>query len=115
MSVLSSIFHLLSNVIILIAVIQYVSKRPFTEGFLMLIGSVISILQSSLYVFGLPFLSEMGGMGDAREYYLGYMKIAAEISTLGALAFGIGLLMLIRKVLTPALLEGTSGPNDLSR
>jgi hypothetical protein len=103
MSVLSSIFSLLSHVIVLIAVIYYVSKRPVPEGFLMLAGSVISILQTLMFIVGLPVLSAMGVLNDGLEFYQGYMEIIAAVGALGALAFAIGLLMLIRKVLSPAL------------
>lgn len=101
MSFFFSIFNLLSHVIVLIAVIQYVSKRPEPEGFLMLAGSVIGILHALMFIVVVPVLSEMGGMGDGWSYYQEYLEIISAVSMLGALAFAIGLLMLIRKVLTP--------------
>jgi hypothetical protein len=102
MSFFSSIFNVLSHIIVLIAVIQYVSKRPGPEGFLMLAGSVTGIVHALMFIVGIPVLTAMGVMADGWEYYQGYMGIIGAVGMLGALAFAIGLLMLIRKVLEPA-------------
>jgi hypothetical protein len=95
MSFLPGIFTLLPHIILLVAAILYVSKRPGPEGFLMAGGVIINVISSFIFTIGFPMLSNMGGL----DPYQSYLIFVSAFSTLGSFAFAIGLLMLIRKVL----------------
>jgi NO-binding membrane sensor protein with MHYT domain len=97
MTFLPGLFSLIPHLIVLIAAIQYVSKRSSPEGILITIGAAIGLLSSSVYTVGLPLLNSMNANG--MEFYQSYWVIVSVVGTLGSFAFAIGLLLLVRKAI----------------
>ncbi len=83
------------QLIVLIAVLMYVSRRATAEGMLMLIGSFIGVIASAFNIVGIPWLFERYGS----DWYASYGMIIGAVHTLGGLCFAIGLLILIQNVL----------------
>lgn len=83
------------HIIVLIATILYVSKRFTIEAFLMVIGAVTGLISFLFFTVGIPLMSIDYGLE-----YQSFMSIFSAISTLGSLAFAIGLLILLQKLAT---------------
>jgi hypothetical protein len=83
------------QIIVLIAVLMYVSRRATAEGMLMLIGAFIGVIASAFNIVGLPWLFEHYGS----DWYTSYGMLIGAVHTLGGLCFAIGLLILIQNIL----------------
>jgi hypothetical protein len=93
MEFVTGILHLVPHVIVIIAVIMYVSKKSTPEGTLMLIGSIMILLLSAIYTLAIPFLVRINEY-ESMQSYIGLLTM---ISIVGSLLFAIGFLMLIKK------------------
>lgn len=86
------LLYLIPHILILVAVIQLLSKLSAPEGYLLLIGSITSILSMLFYTFGIQFVQDAG----IQIYKI--TGITTVISGLGHLCFAIGLFLLIQRV-----------------
>jgi hypothetical protein len=94
MEFITGILHLVPHIIVVIAVIIYVSKKSTPEGTLMLIGSIVSLLLSAIYTLAIPFLIRVNEY-ESMQSYIGLLSM---VSMLGSLLFAIGFLLVIKKV-----------------
>ena len=96
MTTLFGFIGIIPSIIILIAAILFVSKFPGTEGYLLVGGAIVSLLVSAFYIVGLPLLTSTGdGYSSASNYF----QIVSFIGTVGHVAFAVGFLMLIQKLI----------------
>jgi hypothetical protein len=93
MEFITGILHLIPHVIVVVAVIIYVSKKTTPEGTLMLIGAVASLLLSAIYTLVIPLLIRTNEY-ESMQSYIGLLSM---ISILGSLLFAVGFLLLIKK------------------
>ncbi|SKC42927.1 hypothetical protein [Ohtaekwangia koreensis] len=108
LEVLQKIVSVIPSLAVLAATLYYISKRSAAEGYLMAIGALIGLLTHLFYVVGIPLLTRDGV--DSYAAYQPYLIPIAILSTLGAMAFAIGLFMLIHKVVTTSV-TNTNGPS----
>ena len=94
MDFVTSILNFIPHIIILIAVILYVKKYSSVEGIIMLVGTIIGMLTSVFYTVVFPFLTQNGDY----DTYKGSLQTVGTLSTLGYLAFAVGLLLAFQKV-----------------
>jgi hypothetical protein len=87
---ITGLLNLIPSVLILIAAIQLVSKFSQPEGYLLLIGAITSLASTFFYTFVIRFFDSPTN----------YFTIVGSIATLGHLCFGIGLFLLVRKLVT---------------
>lgn len=93
MDMLIRLLSLIPHIIVLIAVFSYVSRRPTAEAYLMVAGTCVGTLVSIFYTVIFPLLA-MSGQWKSVEVYLGIISI---VGTMGAFAFAIGFLILVKK------------------
>ena len=88
-----NLLNIIPNVVILGACIYYTSRMKSTEGVLLVIGSITSLLSSGFYMIALPLLS-----GTDSSFYFDNMFLMTAIggaATIGHVLFAIGLVMLV--------------------
>ena len=93
MTNLIGLLYLLPHILILVAVIQLLSKFSEPESYLLLIGAITSILTSLFYTFGIQFVHDQGV-----EFYE-ITTIVSAVAGIGHLCFAIGLFLLVQRVL----------------
>jgi hypothetical protein len=93
MDILINLLYLIPHILVLVAVIQLLSKFSEPESYLLLIGAITGILSNLFYSFGIRFLD-----GGTTDFYT-YTSMVGIISGLGYLCFAIGLLLLVQRVL----------------
>ena len=98
MEFLLKALHLFPQIVILVAIIYYLSQGVTPEGVLMLIGTLIGIFIFAFYSFILPNLWRDGGVSSYQQY----ITIASVVSVFGTLMFAVGLILLIMKTVKPA-------------
>jgi len=96
MDFLTGILNFIPHVIILIAVILYAKKHPTPEGIMMLAGAIVGTLVSFFYTLIFPYLVR----NDGYDSYQKYMGTVGAVSTLGYLAFAVGLLLTFQKIVS---------------
>lgn len=94
MSFITGILNFIPHIIILIAVGLYLKKHSTAEAIMMLVGAIIGTLSSVFFTMILPYLTQDGGY----ETYQAYFGTISAVSTLGYLAFAVGLLLTFQKV-----------------
>lgn len=89
------LFNIIASIATLVASIQFLNKFRETEAYLMLIGSVISILSTIFYTVVMPFVSSF----EADPSFL-YSPLMLSLGTIGHIMFAVGFFMLIQKLIS---------------
>jgi hypothetical protein len=93
-TLLQSLVGVLPSLGVLGATIYYLTRRQSADAVLMFVGSLVAALVHLFYAVGLPLLLR-GERG--MDVYQRYTMPISILSTLGAIAFAIGLFMLIHE------------------
>ena len=92
-SILSAL-SLIPHILILVAAFQLTSKFGQAESYLILVGAITSFLSSVFFTFILRLLPY-----DTYNEQRGLIELVSAGSTLGHLAFGVGIFLLVRKLI----------------
>jgi mannose/fructose/N-acetylgalactosamine-specific phosphotransferase system component IIC len=88
-------FNILASIATLVASIQFLNKFRESEAYLMLIGSIISVLSTIVYIVVIPFVSSF----ESDPSFL-YSPLMLSLGTIGHLMFAVGFFMLIQKLIS---------------
>lgn len=106
--IFQSLLGLIPALLILAATVYYTFKRPAVDGYLMAMGSLISMVTQTFYSLGIPILRQMGM--DVMAVYDRFSIPVGIMSILGHLMFAVGLFLLIFKtVKAPVSTNDPSG------
>lgn len=110
LEVLKSLVTIIPSIAILAAEIYYIAKRSTPDGYLMAAGSLIGLLVQLFYSVAMPLLVRSEGV-DFYSSYQAYFTLIGIISTIGAILFAIGFILLIHKFVKTPVATNTSGPS----
>ncbi|HEY9045660.1 MAG TPA: hypothetical protein VIN08_07175 [Ohtaekwangia sp.] len=106
--IIQGLLGLLPTILILTASLYYVSRRSSADGYLMALGSLVSLFTQSFYSLGIPILRHLDM--DVMAVYDRFSIPVGIVSVLSHLMFAVGLFMLIHKTVKKSTLP-TNGPS----
>lgn len=86
---------MIGGIIVLAGSIYYLNKKNSAEGWLMTIGSLLSLIFQALYSFIIPWL--INYLDWSAEYLSSFYSIMNIVGHLNYLIFAVGFFMLIQK------------------
>ena len=98
---ISGLFNLLPELLILGACIFYLTKRVEADGILLITGSIIAILATAFYSIAMPLMIARGSLDTVGGSFQTVNIIIRVVAIFGTVAFAAGLFILFDKIKKP--------------